>query len=64
MSTERIERKLSGHAERVEAVQGTMTEKKMGGWQAIAGQAKHDGHFREATQLGEALRAKANAVGH
>ena len=64
MSTEMIEQKLSELAQRVEALEGKKAEKKKGGWQAIAGQAKHDEHFREAMQLGAELRAKANAEGH
>ena len=64
MSTEMIEQKLSELAQRVEVLEGKKAEKEKGGWQAIAGQAKHDEHFREAMQLGAELRAKANAEGH
>ena len=64
MSTEAIEQKLTDLAQRVEALEGKKADKKKGGWQAIAGQAKHDTHFREAMQLGAELRAKANAEGH
>jgi hypothetical protein len=63
MSAEMMEQKLAELQQRVEQLEDKVTSAPGGDWREAIGFAKDDDLFREAMNLGEELRAKANLEG-
>ena len=63
MSTETLEQTVTDLQRRVAQIETKLFSHSLGGWPAIAGQAKDDDLLEEAARLGAEWRARANAEG-